>query len=120
MRRGITFVMLYHFAGYTRLVGPGGAGLLRMPYRRWAPADHFGAVLWVGSHVAAGYGLGRAGVRFDSIDKYFKVIEWALLALVVLWFLYLYHAGWPKLRRHFLTGSGGDISEEPVSVRSPD
>ena len=118
MRRGVAFVMLYHFAGYTRLVGPAGAGLLRMPYRRWAPADHFGAVLWVGSHVAVGYGLGRAGVSFDTIDKYFKVIEWVLLAVVLLWFVYLYRAGWRKLREHLLSTTSENTSEESASVRS--
>src|SRR5439155_6800383 len=85
-------------AGYTRLVGPAGAGLLRMPYRRWAPADHFGAALWIGSHIGGGYALGLAGVNFDTTDKYFKVIEWALLAAVVALFAYLYSSGWQKIR----------------------
>ena len=93
MRRGVWFVMLYHFAGYTRLLGPASAGILRMPYRRWAPADHFGALLWTGSHIALGYGLGRAGVNFDSVDRYFKYVEWVLLALVLVYFGYLYRTG---------------------------
>jgi membrane protein DedA with SNARE-associated domain len=47
MRRGAWFVLFYHFAGYTRVIGPTAAGLLRMPYRRWAMADYGGAVLWI-------------------------------------------------------------------------
>jgi membrane-associated protein len=115
MRRGPAFVMLYHFAGYTRLLGPAGAGMLRMPYRRWAPADHFGAFLWVGSHVAIGYGLGVAGVSFDTTDKYFKVIEWLLLAFVILWFVFLYRAGWQKLRDHMFMEEE-EVEEEPETV----
>ena len=62
LRRGALFVLLYHFAGYTRVVGPASAGLLQMPYRRWAPFDYAGAVLWVTSFMAVGYVLGALGV----------------------------------------------------------
>jgi len=104
MRRGFWFVLLYHFAGYTRLLGPAGAGLLRMPYRRWAVADHLGACIWVGTHIAIGYGLGAAGISLDSTDQYFKIFEWVLLAAVALWFVYLYRSGWKSLRRAFWEG----------------
>jgi membrane protein DedA with SNARE-associated domain len=90
--------------------------MLRMPYRRWAPADHFGAFLWVSSHVAVGYGLGAAGVSFDTTDKYFKVIEWVLLALVILWFLFLYRTGWQKLREHVFPEEEEDEEAEPVRM----
>src|SRR5688572_22099046 len=32
MRKGTWFVLFYHFAGYTRVIGPTSAGLMRMPY----------------------------------------------------------------------------------------
>jgi membrane protein DedA with SNARE-associated domain len=92
MRRGAFFVMIYHFAGYTRVVGPAGAGLLRMPYRKWAPADHFGAALWVASFIGIGYGLGAAGITLDSTDRYFRYVEWAILALVGLWGMLVFRA----------------------------
>jgi membrane-associated protein len=85
LKRGAVFVLLYHFAGYTRVVGPTAAGLLRMPYRKWAPFDHAGAALWVTSFIGLGYGLGAAGITLDSTDKYFRIAEWGLLAAVAVW-----------------------------------
>src|SRR4051794_6246521 len=47
MEKGVLFILLYHFAGYSRVVGPTAAGFLKMPYKKWAPIDHAGAALWV-------------------------------------------------------------------------
>jgi membrane protein DedA with SNARE-associated domain len=92
MRRGAFFVLVYHFAGYTRVVGPAGAGLLRMPYRRWAPADHFGAALWVATFVGVGYLLGMAGITLDSTDRYFRYVEWAILIVIAVWALVVFRS----------------------------
>ena len=100
MRRGAFFVMIYHFAGYTRVVGPAGAGLLRMPYRKWAPADHFGAALWVTTFIGIGYGLGAAGITLDSTDRYFRYVEWAILALVGLWGMIIFRAHQAAIMSH--------------------
>ncbi len=85
MRRGVWFVLFYHFAGYTRVIGPTAAGLLRMPYSRWAMADYGGAVLWVFGYFGIGYGLGVAGLSLDSTDRWFRVAEWVLLVAMVIW-----------------------------------
>ena len=85
LRHGAWFVLLYHFAGYTRVIGPTAAGLLRMPYRRWAPIDYGGAVLWIFCYFGIGYGLGVAGLTLDSTDSYFRYVEWALLIIVGTW-----------------------------------
>lgn len=85
INRGTWFVMFYHFAGYTRVIGPTAAGLLRMPFRRWAMADYSGAVLWVLAYFAVGYLLGVAGLTLDSTDRWFRVIEWGLVILAFLW-----------------------------------
>ena len=85
MRRGVWFVLFYHFAGYTRVIGPTAAGLLRMPYRRWAVADYCGAVLWVSAYFSFGYLLGVAGLSLDSTDRWFRVMEWGLLIAVLIW-----------------------------------
>lgn len=100
LRRGAFFVLLYHFAGYTRLFGPTAAGLLRMPYRRWAPLDHIGAALWVSSFVALGYGLGAAGVTLDSTDRYFRYVEWGLLAVIAVWMLFAFRSGRDAIFAH--------------------
>ena len=36
-------VVAYHFAGYSRLIGPAAAGFMRMPFRRWIVLDYIGA-----------------------------------------------------------------------------
>ena len=92
LRRGTLFVLVYHFAGYTRVIGPTTAGLLRMPYRVWAPADYGGAVLWICAYFGIGYGLGVAGLTLDSTDRYFRFVEWALLVAASLWVYYLLQA----------------------------
>lgn len=89
LRRGAWFVLLYHFAGYTRVIGPTAAGLLRMPYRRWAPIDYGGAVLWIFCYFGIGYGLGVAGLTLDSTDSYFRYVEWALLIGFATWAYFL-------------------------------
>jgi membrane protein DedA with SNARE-associated domain len=89
LRRGAWFILLYHFAGYTRIIGPTAAGLLRMPYRRWAPIDYGGAVLWILGYFGAGYALGVLGLTLDSTDKYFRYLEWIILALVSVWVYFL-------------------------------
>jgi membrane protein DedA with SNARE-associated domain len=85
MRRGVWFVLFYHFAGYTRVIGPAAAGLLRMPYHRWAMADYGGAVLWICAYFGIGYLLGVAGLSLDSTDRWFRIVEWGLLIAAVIW-----------------------------------
>jgi membrane protein DedA with SNARE-associated domain len=92
LRRGVLFVLFYHFAGYTRVIGPTTAGLLRMPYRVWAPADYGGAVLWICAYFGIGYGLGIAGVTLDSTDRFFRFVEWGLLVAAAVWVYFLLQA----------------------------
>jgi membrane protein DedA with SNARE-associated domain len=90
LEKGVMFVLLYHFAGYTRVVGPTAAGFLKMPYREWAIVDHAGAALWIAGYMGIGYALGAAGFTLDSSQSYFRYVEWALLVLVFfsMWSLY--------------------------------
>jgi membrane-associated protein len=107
LRRGGWFVLFYHFAGYTRVIGPTAAGLLRMPFRRWAPADYGGAVLWILAYFSIGYLLGVAGLSLDSTDRWFRVVEWGLLVAVVIWVNLM-------LKQHAdLFGSKPEAGEEP-------
>jgi membrane-associated protein len=91
LRRGTRFVLFYHFAGYTRVVGPAAAGVLRMPYRSWATAEYSGVVLWDSAFFALCYVLGIAGITLDSTDEYFRDLEWILLGLVVIYGWHIYH-----------------------------
>jgi membrane protein DedA with SNARE-associated domain len=100
IQRGAFFVLVYHFAGYTRLFGPTAAGLLRMPYRKWAPLDHVGATIWVSSFIGIGYGLGAAGITLDSTDSYFRYIEWGLLAIIAVWLTLLFRSSQKAILGH--------------------
>ena len=84
-RRGQQFVLVYHFFGYTRLLGPAAAGLLKMPYRRWAPFDYAGACIWASFYMLIGYGLGMAGFSLEDTDDWIRYLEWGLLVLVLVW-----------------------------------
>lgn len=100
LKRGAMFVLFYHFAGYTRVVGPAAAGLLQMPYRRWAPADYGGAFLWVCTYLGIGYILGLLGLTLTSTDGYFRYIEYGLLVLVGIWGYYVYRLALRQIGDH--------------------
>ena len=78
-------ILAYHFAGYSRVVGPAAAGLFRVPYRRWAPLDYTGGTLWVITFALVGYMLGVFGVEFDDTKSMVRLIEIFLtIGLVVM------------------------------------
>lgn len=117
LNRGTAFVLTYHFAGYTRVVGPAAAGLLCMPYRKWAPADYGGAVLWVSAYIAIGYALGIAGVTLDSTDEYFRYLEWLLLGLVLVYGYHMYNMGMKAYEEH-QKKKDDEQGREPVEAAS--
>ncbi|MEO7060654.1 MAG: DedA family protein [Lapillicoccus sp.] len=58
-RRGPTTVILARFVALLRAIVPTAAGALGMPYRRFAPANAVGGVLWAGAAVLLGDLLGQ-------------------------------------------------------------
>jgi membrane protein DedA with SNARE-associated domain len=124
MRRGVWFVLFYHFAGYTRVIGPTAAGLLRMPYHRWAMADYGGAVLWICAYFAIGYLLGIAGLSLDSTDRWFRIVEWGLLIAMFFWVQMMLKThtqlfgtkATPSGEDKATEEDGGDASEASVDV----
>ena len=121
LRRGTAFVLFYHFAGYTRVIGPTAAGLLRMPFRKWAPVDYGGAVLWIFGYFGIGYGLGIAGITLDSTDRYFRFVEWVLLAAIGTWMYFLIRKHSEEIMERLgLNDNAEDAPDEdpePVSPR---
>jgi membrane protein DedA with SNARE-associated domain len=89
LQRGTMFVLFYHFAGYTRVIGPTSAGLLQMPYGKWAMADYCGAVLWICTYFSIGYVAGVLGLTLNSTDSWFRYIEWGLLLAFGVWVYFL-------------------------------
>ncbi len=77
-------VVLYHFAGYSRLIGPAASGFLRVPFARWVLLDYFGSALWVVVFMTGGYLLGVAGLKLESTDKNVRVVEILLFALAII------------------------------------
>ena len=114
LRRGPTFVLLYHFAGYTRVVGPASAGLLRMPYKQWAPADYLGAGLWIVAYMGVGYALGLAGISLDSTGEYFRYVEWGLLIVFGVWGYFMLQAGQRFLDQHAGSDDAGEKHAKAV------
>ncbi len=68
-------ILAYHFAGYSRLLGPAAAGLFRIPFRRWAPLDYLGGTAWVLVFTGVGVLLGLAGVEFSDTKRVTQIVE---------------------------------------------
>jgi membrane protein DedA with SNARE-associated domain len=84
LEQSVWLVLLYHFAGYSRLVGPAASGFIRMPLQRWMLLDYAGSTLWVLAYMIGGYLLGVFGVSLDATDRNVRVIEVLLFATAAL------------------------------------
>ncbi|MDZ4277711.1 MAG: DedA family protein, partial [Dehalococcoidia bacterium] len=84
LNHSVWLVLGYHFAGYSRLVGPAAAGFLRMPFSRWMVLDYAGVSLWVVVFLSAGYMLGVFGLSLDDSDRNVQVFEIILFAFFVI------------------------------------
>ncbi len=89
-------ILAYHFAGYSRAVGPIAAGIFRIPFRKWAPFDYSGATVWVLLYVMIGVVLGLAGVKFNDTERMARLLEIFFTGLLV---VALVAAVWRSLRR---------------------
>ncbi len=76
-------ILAYHFAGYSRVVGPAAAGLFQIPYRKWAPLDYAGGTLWVVAYTMFGVMLGVFGVEFGDTKRMVNLLELFFTALLV-------------------------------------
>ncbi len=81
----VWLVLSYHFAGYSRLVGPAAAGFLRMPLRRWMLLDYIGVSIWVFTYMTAGFLLGRLfNLTLDDSERNVQIFEVILFAFFVI------------------------------------
>ena len=74
-------ILGYHFAGYSRVIGPVAAGIFQIPYRRWAPLDYIGGALWVIAFTSVGVILGLAGVEFGDTKTMVQLVEIGIFVL---------------------------------------
>lgn len=79
----VWIILGYHWAGYSRAVGPAAAGLFRIPYRRWAPLDYVGGAVWAIAFTMLGMLLGTLGVEFSDTKTLVKLLEFLLLGIFV-------------------------------------
>jgi membrane protein DedA with SNARE-associated domain len=84
LEQSVWLVLLYHFAGYSRLIGPAASGFIRMPLSRWMLLDYAGSTLWVLAYMIGGYLLGVFGFSLDATDRNVRVIEVLLFATAAL------------------------------------
>lgn len=68
-------ILVYHLAGYSRVVGPAAAGVFRIPYRRWAPLDYLGGAIWVVLYTMIGVSLGWMGLDFGDTKRMVQILE---------------------------------------------
>ena len=79
----VWIILGYHWAGYSRAVGPAAAGLFRVPYRRWAPLDYSGGAVWAVAFVMLGVLLGTLGVEFSDTKTLVKLLEFLFLGIFI-------------------------------------
>lgn len=82
-RRGATTVILARFVALLRAIVPTAAGALGMPYRRFAPANAVGGVLWVGAAVLLGDLLGQQLTTATDLMSRLSWIGATMLTLTV-------------------------------------
>lgn len=87
----VWIILGYHWAGYSRAVGPAAAGLFGIPFRRWAPLDYLGGTLWAIGFTMLGVLLGLMGVEFSDTKTLVRLFEFLFLglfvvAIVVAWY----------------------------------
>jgi len=80
----VWLIFTYHFAGYSRLVGPAAAGFLRMPFLRWMMLDYIGVAVWAFAYIGGGYMLGVFGLTLDDSDRNVQVFEIILFVVFVI------------------------------------
>ena len=86
MQHSLWLILTYHFAGYSRLIGPAAAGYLRMPMLRWMLFDYIGVFIWVVTFITGGWAIAELfGLRLDeNSDRSVQIFEVILFAFFVI------------------------------------
>lgn len=95
-RRGALAVFLGRFTAFLRAVIPGLAGLSRMPYRIFLPANALGGVVWGLLYVFLGYFVGQ------RVEKATGIASDVLLGLILLLIIVLVIRHWRRDKAEIL------------------
>lgn len=101
-------ILAYHFAGYSRAVGPAAAGLFGIRYRKWAPLDYAGGFVWAIAFTGLGVVLGLAGVEFGDTKRMVRLLELAFLGILV-----------AAITLAIVRAQRGDARSKPATVAVP-
>jgi membrane-associated protein len=87
-RRGAVAVFLARFTAFLRAAVPGLAGISRMPYHIFLPANAAGGLLWGTGFCLLGYALGNAYTKVENAsgiasDVLLGLIAAAIIGLVI-------------------------------------
>jgi membrane-associated protein len=87
-RRGAAAVFLSRFTAFLRAAVPGLAGISRMPYHIFLPANAAGGLLWGTGFCLLGYALGNAYTKVEhasgiASDVLLGLIAVAIIVLVI-------------------------------------
>jgi membrane-associated protein len=83
-RRGAIAVFLSRFTAFLRAAVPGLAGISRMPYRIFLPANAAGGLLWGTGFCLLGYALGNAYTKVEHASGIASDILLGLIAVVII------------------------------------
>ncbi len=95
-RRGALAVFLGRFTAFLRAVIPGLAGLSRMRYRIFLPANAAGAICWGFLYVLLGYFVG------ERVEKATGIASDVLLGLILVVVIVLVIRHWRREKREFV------------------
>jgi membrane protein DedA with SNARE-associated domain len=108
-RRGATAVFVGRFTAFLRAVIPGLAGLSRMPYRIFLPANAAGGICWGVLFVLLGYFVG------ERVEKATGIASDILLGLILVIIVVLIIRHHRREKRLFEGPATGDEVTEPTS-----
>ena len=95
LRHGVKSIFIARFVGAVRPFVPAIAGMLRMPFRRYAPASAIACMLWAVSFLAPGWIFGKS---YDAIaavaDKLALVLAVLAAVVALVWAVVVYASRW--------------------------
>ena len=95
LRNGVKSIFIARFVGAVRPFVPAIAGMLRMPFTRYAPPSAIACVLWAAAFLAPGWIFGKSYDAVAAVADKLALVLITLLAVVALaWAVVVYGSRW--------------------------